>query len=147
MLNKRFRQCEARAGAWANVFPQYVSTCAVSTTGAVSCWGEGHGTPPASGVFVTQGDKTNIVLAADGTATPWGWYALAAPTFANASAGGLRVIARNCSTGSTYVSSIYLNGARLAAPFARHADLLAPPALLEFVMTDTPVPWDYVPPV
>ena len=72
-------QCETRAGVWANVFPQFLSTCAVSTTGDVSCWGESHGTVPASGVFVTQGDKTNIVLAADGTATPWGWYALAAP--------------------------------------------------------------------
>ena len=59
------------------------------------------------------------------------WYALAAPAFANVSAGGLRVLARNASApGNTFVSSIALNGVRLAAPFARHADLLTPPALL-----------------
>jgi putative alpha-1,2-mannosidase len=76
------------------------------------------------------------------------WYALSAPAFANISAGGLRVLARNASApGNAFVSSIALNGVRLAAPFARHADLLTPPALLEFVMTDAPVPWDYTAPV
>jgi putative alpha-1,2-mannosidase len=75
------------------------------------------------------------------------WYALAAPTFANATAGGLRVLARNASAGAPFVSAILLNGARLGMPFARHAELLAPPAVLEFVMTDAPVAWDYAPPV
>lgn len=74
-------------------------------------------------------------------------YIIGSPSFTNTTVGTLRIIARNA-TGAAggqnvFVSSATLNGARLATPFARHADLFPPlpGALLEFVMTDEPVPW------
>ena len=83
------------------------------------------------------------------------WYVLGSPTFGNVTlglgslGGGALTIAadrRGCTT-CAYVASVALNGRALAAPFVRHSELLQPPALLEFVMADAPVPWDYTPPV
>ena len=83
-------------------------------------------------------------------------YVLGSPTFGNVTlglgslGGGALTIAADrggCSGACVYVASVALNGRALAAPFVRHSELLQPPALLEFVMADAPVPWDYVPPV
>jgi putative alpha-1,2-mannosidase len=84
------------------------------------------------------------------------WYVLGSPTFFNVTlglgsmgGGALTILARNASGcgACVYVASVALNGRALAAPFVRHSELLQAPALLEFVMTDSPAPWDYVPPV
>ena len=78
------------------------------------------------------------------------YYVLGSPSFANVTVrgGGLTVLATNSSGGdNVYVAQVKLNGVPLSAPFVRHADLLRPPAILEFTMTDTPVPWMYVPPL
>ena len=72
-------QCVAPSGSWAYVSGQYVSACGVTTSGATSCWGEGHGSPSSNAVLISRGDKVMCSITADGTTTCTGWYQLEAP--------------------------------------------------------------------
>lgn len=83
------------------------------------------------------------------------YYVLGSPTFSNITLGRgawkgspLTILASNVtSPACIYVAAVTLNGKALLSPFVRHADLLIPPAILSFTMTDTPQPWEYDPPL
>ena len=83
------------------------------------------------------------------------YYVLGSPTFPNVTLGRgpwkgrpLTILANNATHPSNiFVAAVTLNGKALPSPFVRHADLLTPPALLIFTMTDTPSAWDYTPPL
>ena len=101
-----------------------------------------YGTLSAGAVFALLG-LYPLAASANGA------YILGSPTFANVSvalgegagAPRLTVLAHNASSSRVFVAAATLNGAALPSPIVQHAALLTPPSLLEFFMTDTPVPW------